>query len=184
MPRDLHDDTADALSGEKLAPIGMVELEFDSGFMRMWTGIGELSWSGFTWSGVGTLGQIGAIEETTEIRAVGVQLQLSGIPAEVLEIANEEDWQSRPARIYYAVLQGRSFVGEPLKIFEGLMDQMTLVEGEQAAIRLSCESNQIDLERTKIRRYTAEELRSLYPDDKGLDGVAALQEVDILWGRA
>lgn len=184
MARDVDDDTLDELSGEKLSPIGLVELEFDSGAFRVWTGIGDLEWDGETWTGVGDLGSISAIEETTEVRAVGVQLELSGIPSEVIAIANEQDWQGRPARIYYAVLQGRTFVGEPFKMFQGLMDQMTLVEGDQAAIRIACESSQIDLERTRVRRYTAEDQRAEYAGDKGLDQVAALQEVEILWGRS
>jgi hypothetical protein len=183
MARDLHSSVAVAVQEETIAPTALVELEFDSGTMRVWPGIGDLVWNGHTFTGVGTLGSIGPVEETTELRAVGVQLQLSGIPSEVLEIANDESWQGRPARIYFAVLSARSFVGEPLQIFGGLMDVMTLVEGQSATITLNCESNQIDLERTRTRRWTSEDLRSDWPSDKGLDMVSALQEKEILWGR-
>lgn len=183
MSRDIHPDTAVAVQGETLAPIAMVELEFASGTMRPWTGIGSLAWDGNTFTGIGTLGRIGNIEETIELRAVGVQLQLSGVPAEVLEMANEESWQSRPVRIYWAALQGRSFIGEPRQIFGGLMDVMTLSDGSTPTVTLNCESNQIDLQRTRTRRWTAEDLRADHAGDKGLDMVSALQEKDILWGR-
>lgn len=184
MARDLDAATATAVQGETLAPIVLVELEFDSETMRLWSGIGDLAWNGNTFTGTGTLGKVSAIEETSEIRAVGVQLELSGVPAEVLEIANDEDWQGRPVRIYFAVLERRSFVGEPLQLFGGLMDQMTLVEGSTASVQLACESNQIDLQRTRTKRWTAESQRADYPGDKGCDMVAALQEVAINWGRS
>ena len=177
--REIHEDTAEALAGETLAPVGLVELEFESGTMRLWDGIGTLTWNGNVFSGVGTLGQIGPVEETTENRAVGVALSLSGIPAEVLTIAHGEGWQQRAARIYYGVLDGRSFVGEPIQVFAGLMDQMVLTEGEQAQIKLTLESDQIDLERTKARRYTAEDQRSEYAGDAGYDQVPSLQDAVI-----
>lgn len=192
MARDLDTATAAAVQGDTLAPIAMVALGFDSGAVRLWSGIGELSWDGHVWYGAGSLGRISPIEETAEIRAVGVQLELSGIPVEaeaedgrtILEIANDEDWQGRSADIYYAVLDGRSFVGQPAKLFGGLMDTMTLIEGSMATIIVSCESKQIDLERAKVRRYTAEDQRSEFPGDRGADAVAALQNVELRWGRA
>lgn len=184
MARDLDADTAAVVQEEVLAPIALVELEFDSETMFLWSGIGDLAWNGNTYTGTGTLGKISAVEETSEIRAVSVQLELSGVPAEVLEIANEESWQGRPVRIYFGVLDGRAFVGEPVQIFGGLMDQMTLTEGSTASVTLSCESQQIDLERTRARRYTAEDQRAEYPGDKGCDAVAALQELDLHWGRS
>jgi hypothetical protein len=194
MSRDIHADTAVAVQGEVLSPIAMAQLEFESGFVNVWTGIGRLTWNGFIWEGIGTLGRVGQIEETVEVRAVGVQLELSGIPAvlsdadgteiDILALANEESWQGRAALIYFAVLRAdRSFEGAPLQLFGGLMDQMTLTEGQTVSILLNCESKQIDLERTRARRYTAEDQRGEYPDDKGLDAVASLQDAVLHWGK-
>lgn len=188
MARTLTDATAAALAAETLAPIVMVELYFGSGAVRLWSGIGELVWNTFTWYGVGALGKVGAIEETIEIRAVGAELTLSGVPLDLTakdgrklsEIALAEDWQGREANIYLAVLQGRSFDGEPVQIFGGFMDQMRLAE---RAIVLSCETDLLDLERTKARRWTSADQREEYPEDAGCDAVAALQDVEIKWGR-
>jgi hypothetical protein len=190
MSRDLHPATEAATRSKKLAPIGLVEMLFDDGPVRLWTGYGELTWNGHVWTGAGDggldgkgqIGRIGQIEETIEIRAVGIELELSGTSPEVLHIALNTNWQGRAVNVYFAVLQGRSFVGEPLQIFGGLLDQLTGAEGDQATIKFSCESNQIDLERTRARRWTPEDQKSIYPADKGLDAVAALQEVEIRWG--
>lgn len=183
MSRDIPPGTDEATRAAALSPIGMVELDFASGFVRMWTGIGDLVWDGPVFTGSGSLGKISTIEETVELRAVGIQLELSGIPPEVLSIANNESWHGRQVRVYFGVLDDRrAFVGEPLQIFSGLMDQMVLVEGSESKITLTCESQQIDLERTKARRYTAEDQRSEYPGDAGMDSVTSLQELEIVWG--
>lgn len=183
MARDnIPSATAEELLRPKLAPIGLVELFFASGAFRMWTGFGEISWNGYTWYGAGTLGTISSIEETTETRAAGVELTLSGIGEDVLDIAHREVWQGAEARIYYAVFDDHNqFVGEPFQIRRGIMDQMTLTEGDKAEIRLQIEPRDIDLGRNKSRRYTAEDQRSAYPGDKGCDQVAALQEKEVVW---
>ncbi len=182
MARDISTDTDAALQGEKLTPIGLVQLAFGSGTVRFWTGFGDFEWNGFTWTGVGTLGRIGQMEETVESRAAAVELQLSGIPPDVLAIALAEDWQGREARIYYAVLDEQGvLVGEPFQIRRGLVDLMTLEEGAKAALTLLVESRDIDLGRNKARRYTAEDQRGEYPGDKGCDAVALLQEREVIW---
>lgn len=188
MARDLHTATAAALSGETLAPIGMVELSFASGWVRLWSGIGQLVWNDVTWHGIGALGKIGAIEETIEIRAVGTDLTLSGVPLDLTaddgrqlsEIVLDEDWQGREANVYFAVIDGITFVGEPVQVFGGVMDQVRLAEN---AIVMSCETDLIDLERTRVRRWTPADQRSEYPDDAGCDAVPSVQEIDIKWGR-
>lgn len=206
MPREIDVDTGAEFEAPRLAPIIMVQLSFDSGNFRVWTGWGTLLWgegdaftdhtdfsdgTGWTdtitaeWYGVGDLGFVGEIEETTEVRAVGVEIGLSGIPTEVLDIALAESWQGRPGYIYLAVLDDQGqIVGEPLLLIgEAQMDQMKLTEGLKAAISLTLESEMIDLERTKARRFTPEQQRSEFPDDAGLDQVSRLQGIEIKWGR-
>jgi hypothetical protein len=228
MPRELSTEVEAASEAKKLTPIALVQLDFDSGIFRMWSGWGPLVWgttevlssyqriipggigidettddetlipgsfgidqdafssSDNIWYGAGNLGTIGAISETTEIKAVGMELMLSGIPTEVLDIALLEDWQNRPAYVYLGVLDPVTgqIDGEPVLLFYGRMDRMVLSEGEQAAIVLSCESEMIDLERIHGLRYTPDSLRAKFPGDAFCDAVAAIQEVDIHWGTA
>lgn len=205
MPRDLSTEVEAASTAQTLRPIALVELLFDSGAFRMWTGWGTLMWGdlpaftdgtyfsdGTTWSdlvgqkpwyGAGDLGTIGPIEETTEVRAVGVELGLSGITTEVLDIALGETWQGRTGRIYIGVLDSEGQMdGEPYLAFEGPMDRMTLIDGIEAAIKLQIETEQIDLERANGLRYTPESQRSLWPGDKFCDYVSSIQEGEIPWG--
>lgn len=184
--RDLSSGLLEATLASSLSPIGLVEMQFGSGTVRFWTGRGPLVVDGQTYTGTGTLGKISAIEETTELRPVSVELELSGIPAEVLTIANGEDWHGRDVVIRYGALQltGNRYtlVDDPFQIFKGKMDLMTLVDGTQSSITVSAESKQIDLERSSPRRYTAEDQRAEFPEDAGCDAVASLQNREIVWG--
>lgn len=186
MSRDLSTGLETAVQATSLSPIGLVEMQFSSGIVYFWTGRGDLVVDGVTYTGTGTLGKISAIEETTELRPVTVELALSAVPSEVLTIANGEDWQGRDVIIKYGALQQSgnlyTLLDDPFQIFKGTMDVMTLVDGQESSIVVSAESKQIDLERSNPRRYTAEDQRNAFTDDAGCDAVAALQQKEIRWG--
>lgn len=186
MSRDLSTGLETAVQAPSISPIGLVEMQFGSGTVRFWTGRGPLVVDGETYTGTGTLGKISSIEETTELKAVSVDLELSGVPANVLTIANGEDWQGRDVIIKYAALQQSgnrlTLVDDPFQIFKGVMDRMTLVDGRESVVTISAESKQIDLERRSPRRYTSEDQRAEFPEDAGCDAVASLQNKEVIWG--
>jgi hypothetical protein len=64
------------------------------------------------------------------------------------------------------------------------MDTMGIEDsGDTANIGLTAESRLIDLERSRERRYTSEDQKIDYPNDKGLEFIADLQDKEIVWGR-
>ena len=166
-------------------PIVLVELEFDSAATRLWSGYGDLSWNSYTWTGAGNLMTLGGIEETTEVKAIGTQVSLSGLPSEIVSLALQEDYQGRTARIYLGALdESGDVISDPTIIFGGRMDVMSIEEsGETAQINISIENRLIDFERTKIRRYTDQDQKIDYPDDRGFEFVASIQNTEIVWGR-
>jgi len=175
-----------ALSAERIYPLLLVEAEFDSGPLRLWNGDGVLPALGDTWTGVGLLLSVSQIEETSEIRATGAQIGLSGIPSNMLSIVLAEDYQGRPARLYIGAFDVASgaIVVDPLMIFSGTIDTMPISEsGETAQVVASIESRMIRLEKASRRRYTAADQRLEYPDDTGLDHVVAIQDAQIVWGQ-
>ena len=64
------------------------------------------------------------------------------------------------------------------------MDLMNIDDGGQTCtISVSAESRLIDLDRTRERRYTSEDQKIDFPNDKGLEFIADLQDKEIIWGR-
>ena len=157
------------------------EAFFDSGPVRLWTGFGEIQFNGNTYTGAGNLLNVSEIHEGSEIEARGVRIALSGIPSELLGLALNEPYQNRELRIYVGTLDNSTQVH---LLFRGRMDTMELQDsGDTASIALSVENRLIDLERNRIRRYTAEDQKSLHPGDTGLDYVAGIQGKPLTWGR-
>ena len=207
MARDIPTTLLQALEAPQITPFFAVDLMFQSEPLYMWSGYGDFvrEDTGNTYLGAGQLLNISTVEETTEIQAVGANFTLSGIPSSFLSLALQEPYQGRECRIYFGVLiegglatQGLDTITTQfgdlivlqsdtqgfLEIFSGEMDQMNIVEAaETATISVSAENALIKLERPVVRRLTNTDQKSRYPNDKGLEYVAGLQDKEIFWGR-
>jgi hypothetical protein len=76
-------------------------------------------------------------------------------------------------------------ITSPVTVFSGFMDTMLINDSsETATIQVNVENRLIEFERTRIRRYTAEDQKIDYPTDKGLEFVAEMSEKEIVWGRS
>jgi hypothetical protein len=76
-------------------------------------------------------------------------------------------------------------ISNPIVVFSGFMDTMVINDGgETATIQVTVENRLIEFERTRVRRYTAEDQKIDFPTDKGLEFVAEMEEKEIVWGRA
>ena len=182
--RDLTTVVENALDDEVVYPFFATELLFDTTPLRLWTGVGEATIDGNTYTGTGNLLDVSSVEETSEIAVRGATLTLSGVPTEVLSLALQTPYQGRVCNIYFGVVNGNTYSGLT-QIFSGYMDEMNIEEGpESSAVELKVENKLIDLERSRVRRYTSGYQKSVYPNDRGFDFVEDLQDKEIVWGRS
>ncbi len=183
--RTISASLSTALQADRVYPLLLVEALFDSGALRLWNGDGALTALGETWTGTGLMLGISPIEETAEIRATGVNISLSGIPSAIVSIALAEDYQGRVARVYVGAFDASTgaVITDPILAFQGSIDTMPISEGgDTATIVVAVESRLIQLEKASLRRYTAQDQKVEFPLDTGLDHVAAIQDVTIVWG--
>ena len=194
MSRDLSSGVSSTLNDDVIYPFFAVELNFDSGtftaadgttqdrVLRLWTGLGTLTYGGNQYFGTGNMLDISSIEESTEIAAKGATITLSGVPSQVVSLALSEPYQGRKCIIYLGMTSAQSSLTE---VFTGYMDQMSIEEGpESSTVQLTVENKLIDLERPRVGRFTSEYQKSIYSEDKGFDFVESLQEQKLTWGRA
>jgi hypothetical protein len=169
-----------ALNADTISPFIAVDLDVSTP-VYMWSGYGDLIIGSKTYLGAGQLMSISTVEETTEIQAKGASITVTGIPSSFLSLALTEQYQGRECRIYFGLTNDPSGYVE---IFSGELDQMNITEqGDTATIQLLAENILIVLERPVVRRFTAEDQKSRYPNDRGLEFVAGLQDKDLFWGR-
>jgi hypothetical protein len=187
MARDLNAGLSNAIIEPVVAPAFFFKAQFDSGSVLAWSGYGDISWGGDTYLGIGDFGGVDKVDETSDVRANGVTLTLSGIPSQLLAIALTEPYQGRPCTLFLGALNLTSgaIIGTPYPLISGRMDVMTIEEGATTGtITLTVENRLIELFRTKERRYTHEDQQIDFPGDLGLEYVAGLQEKPINWGVA
>lgn len=180
-----------ALDGDEIEVFYAVDLAFDSGNIRLWTGYGDKTINSQTYTGSGNLLTIDGLEEVSDLSARGTTLTLSGLDTTIVTYALTEEYQGRLVTIYWGV--GTNTV----EVFSGYMDKMTIQDaGDSAAISLTVESRLIALERPNVRRYTREShaavrLRKWLDDgnsgtpaaDTFFDWTTQLQDRQIVWGR-
>ena len=185
MGRDLTVAFSSALADHTLRPVIFFEGQFASGWVRLWSGIGEIIWNGKAWSGAGTLLGLGSIEETGEVVAGGTAISLSGVPLDLVQMAIAEARQGLPGRVWLGLRgENGSMIADPVQAFSGRLDVPEIKDdAESCTITISYESRLIDLTVPRAWRYTHESQQVLFPGDLGFEYVTAIQDREITWGR-
>lgn len=164
MSRDLQADLIATLDDNVVYPFFAIELLFDDpNQLRLWTGLGELTYQGNTYTGTGSLLNITQVEETAELAVRGASITLSGVPSEVLSLALSTPYQGRICNVYFGMLFDENLATEYAangfepelvldftaelyrttgpditdstfsQIFSGYMDQMNIEEGPETS---------------------------------------------------
>ncbi len=185
MSRTLTSAMQTAATADVVRPIFLVQMAFPTANLNMWSGIGDLTVGGVDYIGAGNLLSVGDISESTELQANGIRISLSGVSSVLITKARDEDYQGRELKILLGAMDSsNSMIADPVVMFSGFMDTMTINDaGETAIISVTAENRLIEFEKTRVRRYTAEDQKIDFPNDKGLEYVAEMAEKEIVWGR-
>ena len=184
MSRGLHADMETAVEASVVRPFLLVDLMFTSP-IYLWTGFGDLNYSETDYLGVGELLGINVIEESQDLGAKGLSINLSGINGTtLLNKALTEEYQGKAVTIKLGVFDSDGNIEDtPIIIFSGFMDVLSIDEGsEKSTIALTVENKLIQLGRSNSRRYNSNDQRSEHPTDQGFDYVTSIAEKDIIWG--
>lgn len=208
MSREIGAGIQAALEATEIQPFFGVQLYLDATPLYFWTGLGDLTIGDITYIGTGQFLSISQMEETAEISAKGATISLSGIPSELISVAISEPYQGRLCKIMFGAIDAnRDYlkdeagnfilredsgriditVGDAtpaIELFTGYIDQMLINEEPTTSkITISVESRLIDLERPKIFRFSDQNQKARFPNDKGLEFVEDLQDKQFNWGR-
>lgn len=185
MSRTLSTAMQAVATAEVVRPIYLVDLEFASGSIYLWSGLGDLTFNSNTYLGAGDLLAVGAVQESTDLTAAGAQITLGGIKQSLLLLARDEPYQGRPLTIRLGAFdENGDLISSPVIMFSGFMDVMTIADaGDTSTIVVTAENKLIAFQTTSVRRYTAEDQKIEHPADKGFEFVAKIQEKEIVWGR-
>lgn len=178
MARTVPEDILTALTQREVEPFYAIEIDLDSGPLRLWTGRGERTIGEEVYTGGGSFIGIEGLEEVADLSAKNITLTLSGIESSIVSLALQEPYQRRQVRVFWGV---RS-VTEVVEVFAGSLNQMVIEDGpESASITVTVDSKLVELEKASNYRYTSESHKSRHANDTFFDFVAAIQDKQIVF---
>lgn len=187
MSRDLTAGMITQVTGTEMRIVHLVKAEFDSGDLKLWTGVGEITFNGETYTGAGNFLAISESQETLGVEAQGATFTLTGVNQAIISIFLTEEIQNRQITCWKAIYDPSGspvLIADPVVAFRGRMDVPQLNEtGDTSTIGVQAENRLIDLGRIKVRRYTPEDQKAFYAGDLGCDFVSTIQDVEIVWGK-
>ena len=185
MSRVLSNAMKEMAVAKVVRPIFLVRMVFDSSQLNIWSGVGDISFDSVTYTGLGDLLSISDIKETSDISATGINVSLSGVKSSLIAIAKDQEYQGRELTVRLGAFnESGSLIADPVIIFSGFMDTMTIAEaGNYSTISIAVENKLVAFERSKVRRYTAEDQKIDHPTDKGFEFVTSIVQKQIIWGR-
>lgn len=160
----------------------LARLEFSQP-IYLWSGSYDLPWNNQTWQGNGWLMPPTQVEETSELKATGVEITLSGVPQEMNALVLTELNHSKTLQLYLGITDDHGrLVATPHLVFEGRFDTASIDDSDtESSISLSYESHLIDLSRTNEHRYSHESQIARFPGDMGFAYLETLTEWDGTW---
>ena len=184
MSRSLTASMIAACNASAVAPVFMVDLSFSSGWVRAWTGYGDLVWSSNTYTGVGTLLRVTSLQERQG--AVTTEVTLMFTPqASLLALALGEAHRGRRGIVRLGLMDGAALLADPAVFHAGIMEPMSLAdEGDNGRIELKIVNRIGRLDEVRERRLTDQEQRRRFPNDAGLEFVPSIQEKRLTWSSS
>lgn len=102
MARDLDAAFISALQERVFRPAVYLYLDWPTGAVRVSNGVGDDTWGGYTWQGVGEFGRVSAIEEGAEIASRPIALTLFGVAPADVSLISTDRVRGRDAILYMA----------------------------------------------------------------------------------
>jgi hypothetical protein len=177
--------TLAASSASSIHPVIFVKLQFDGGNVNLHTELGDLTFNADTYTGIGKLGGIGAMDEVSDLSNTSVALTLSGIPNDLISILLEEQYQGRLATVFlgYLDLTSRTIVDTPVILYRGNIDKADFQIDKNCTITLSVQSRFAAWDKPLVRRFNNSDQQARFPGDKGLQFIEQTADKTIFWGQ-
>ncbi|PCI62050.1 MAG: hypothetical protein COB35_05045 [Gammaproteobacteria bacterium] len=152
-----------------------VELEFPNGWVRVHTGIGNRTYNGNSYQGIGALGKIGAVKENAGESANRITLSLVINDATLINEVMGLDPIGNDCMIHLVDLDVNRQISTGHLIFDGEMVDFQLKKGKPALINVIC-SDWMERWASPANnvRCTDAAQQALYPGDQFFNQVEVL----------
>lgn len=164
----------------------LASIDHPDGTFRCWSGIGELEYNGYTWTGIGNLGRVGPVKKTAELGIQEVTFALSGVDQQTVALLSDVV-RNRSGMVWLAALDERGrIIADPYELLDTQLDYQSFQASADgtATVIITARSGFYTLERAVDDCWTDEDQKKRFPesDDGGDTGcalIASLQNQEI-----
>ncbi|WP_152051833.1 hypothetical protein [Tautonia marina] len=183
--RDAATATLTAAEQDLILPVLFAKLEFDSGDVLAHSWLGEITWGGDTYLGIGQFGGVSPAGEPSDLSRSGLSLTLSNIPGAMGALVLGEYYQRRRATLYLGYLDQTTMqlVDDPVIVYRGRMDNSRIKQdGKTFTVTVNVESAFAAWDKPQIRRFNNAYQQSVYPGDRGFEFAEQAADKQVVWG--
>lgn len=146
----------------------------------------DITYNSNTYTSLGQFLGISDISEEEELKIESIDITLSAIDTDLVKLFLDYDYIDRRVLAHRVVVDsGSNFIGTPILVFDGRLDQPRLVEdfeSRTATLAISASSHWSDFEAVGGRHTNDTEHQILYPGD-GFFGPSSETQKDVKWGK-
>lgn len=132
-----------AAAADAVGALVLVSLAFTGGTIRVTNWPLDVTVLGYTWTGVGSLAEIGEIRESEDGNFQKLTLSLAQVKSSQLALAlgAVETYQGRDALVYVALVDPATYqiTGTPKLRFAGVMDKVSITRDESGVGKVNLE---------------------------------------------
>ena len=181
MSRSIGAANISHVSGQNVHEVILVKLEFSTPVYAH-SGIGNISYDGNTYLGVGDFGSANEVRESAQLGPSPIELRLSGIDsallAESMSAANYGDLVT----IYSGYrLDDGTLVGDPWIVTRGKIEFPSSSRGEDNTIILRVQHDLAVLDEIPGAKFSDEDQVTRYPADRGFEFVEEQGSLRLPW---
>jgi hypothetical protein len=196
MPRNLSPDFIDQLlSTGAASPIRFAMFEFENETIYVCDGIGITTPLGPAYSalstfpygqaftGLGWLGTISTVPQTTKVQAQNVTFSLSGIVVDFVTEAVNQVRITDTATLWLGFVDDTgAVIADPVQLFSGSLDVPSMTDfGQASTLSITAENPLVRLQEAPNRSFDDADQQINYPGDLGFSFVDALNNLTLFW---
>ena len=132
--------------------------------------------------------EIGKINESLGMELDTIDLTLSGVSGQWIQLSQQIELLNRPVELWRALLDANTYevIGEPFKYFAGVVvsGAISKVEGgDGSTVVISCSNEFYNFEIVRGFRANVEDHQRFFPNDTGFKNTTSVEK-KIQWGKS
>lgn len=170
------------LSRDRVTAVLAAKIEFESGTVYVHSGTGPMALNGFVYNGLGTMGSVDDVGETSTTSPTQLKMTLSGLDMSLFATTLNERCVGRPAELYLVALSDAGETQVADLLFKGKVTSTGATCGSTNALQYTISNIFEDWQRPFPDRFTDESHQAAQPGDRIFRYVAQMAERSIFWG--